>query len=327
MPFDAKVEAALRALARPIETYRTAVVSAAERVRGLVMSEPSTRTGRAMRVRAELGAFAAGRIDPERFAAVLGGGPALDALTRRRVDRAGKVLQHVAVGGDVQFLADVPAGGNLRKSVATALGELGVAFGAARAVEVARAGRFEPPEHEEMLQAFPFERWNRSERRIAPPLVVTVAGADFRASALADVLDGGQKVICIVAGPCAPAPLVRLITPGTFVMQTNDPADLARIGTVDGPAIAAVLPDECARFVHDPAGGATLAERLTVSYMPEPTRRTVADRSAWHQNEELLQLAALGTAGVAAAAVASGNSSVPEDPAARLAAWMLTRRG
>ena len=90
---------------------------------------------------------------------------------------------------------------------------------------------------------------------LRPPLVIEVEGQDLRPASMAELLEGGQKIVLVVNGPAAPAPLVRLITPGVTVIQTDDPAELSALGAVAGPGIAALMPEGAAKFMHLPGKG------------------------------------------------------------------------
>ncbi len=119
-----------------------------------------------------------------------------------------------------------------------------------------RGGRYRPAEHDSLLDAAEFRAWNKAERRFAPPLVVEVDGADLHAGALLDFADGREKIVLVVRGAMPPAPLVRCITPGTFVLQTVDGTRPRPLAAFDGPAIAALVPEGAAVFLHDPGAGA-----------------------------------------------------------------------
>ncbi|MGD8727114.1 MAG: hypothetical protein PVH40_05685, partial [Gemmatimonadales bacterium] len=216
--------------------------------------------------------------------------------------------------------------------VARALEEIGRAFGAVRIYELTRSGSYHGNSHARSLGSFPFDKWSRGERRLAPPLVVTIDGADLRSGSLAEFLDGAQKIVLAVRGPCAPARLVRLITPGTFVIQTHDGSGLERLAAYDGPGVGALMPESTAQFAHDPSGGDTPAKRLTIVSLPEqPPRMSVGGLSGKQQAEELAQLQALAqqaaapAAGGAAPAEAVAASAAPADPVDKLAAWLLTQ--
>jgi hypothetical protein len=126
---------------------------------------------------------------------------------------------------------------------------------------------------------------------------VSVAGADLDATSLVEALDGAAKVVLLVRGPATPAPLVRLVTPGTFVLENAGPTDLRAFANAEGPAVAALFEDasdDVATFVHDPGAGSTLTARLVVRRLPPVgTRSPVGGWSSAQQAEELGQLAAL----------------------------------
>jgi hypothetical protein len=216
--------------------------------------------------------------------------------------------------------------GYLRGTVFSTLGKAGTAFGAARAVEWALQDLAPPEGVEDALESFPPNRWNRAERTCAPPIVVEVEGQDLRPASLAELLEGAQKIVLVVNGPAAPAPLVRLITPGVTVIQTDDPGDLAVLAASSGPGIAALMPSGAAKFIHTPGAGKGLDGRLRVSHLPEkdPTR-PLGSISAFLQGEELHQLASL-TASVEASldVVKEAGAQGPElDEAGQLAAWLV----
>jgi len=129
---------------------------------------------------------------------------------------------------------------------------------------------------------------------MAPPLVVELDGSDLRAAALSEFLDGSQKIVLLVRGEAPPAALVRLVTPRTFVLQTSDVAELSRVAGFAGPGVAALVPESAARFVHDPARGAHLHQRITVLSLPKNRScDRLGDLSGFQQTEELGQLEAL----------------------------------
>lgn len=326
MPSDARVQAAIAALRRPIDAYRSLVVSASERSHELLSAD-----GGAQRAQLTLGEFGGARLDAARFAE-LARGVALDALSRARLQRAAAALDELASAGDEIFVADVARGDSLRVVVAHALARLGRLFGASSVLALVRSGRFEPERHDRLVEAYPFEWWSKAERRLAPPLVVTVEGADLHAGSLAELLDGAMRLVLVVRGPCAPAPLVRLVTPGTLVLQAEAPEALSRVASYEGPAIAALV-ENGALFTHDPALGGALSQRLVVTRRPasEPGR-TLGGTSPRQQREELAQLEAMAARPVAegapgAAPIDALLASGSGDPTERLAAWLLAESG
>jgi hypothetical protein len=337
MPSDDPRARALAALAGPRERFRSAVIGAVEEVRAFIAARRSAYDGKASaEARVELGAFAGGRIDAERFGSLFVGGSPLDAVSLARVEAALHELARIADAGDDLFHAEVRRGADLHLVAAHALASAGRAFGAAQAVELIRSGRWDVTRHAELLQPFPFRRWNRAERQIAPPLVVEVEGGAAHAGGLAELMDGEQKIVLLLGEPSPPAPLARLVTPGVFVMQTADAADLARAGRFAGPAVAALVPEGAARFVHDPAAGRTLRERLAVSYLPDTEPKSIEGYTAFQQREELALLRELSTMPAAPApAAASGEAPAPAPASAegpsgdadRLAEWLLRQSG
>jgi hypothetical protein len=183
-------------------------------------------------------------------------------------------------------------------------------------VAAARAGSEDDAEQAALLAAYPFERWNPAERDLAPPLAVDVAGADCHAAGLADLLDGRLKILLRVSGPCPAAPLARLVAPRTYVLQTDAETDLQGLVAWDGPGVAALVPEGVARFCHDP--GAEPGQRLHVAHVPDGALRPVGGASAAQQAEDLALLAAW-----AGAQPAPASTPDVDDPAGRLAAWLL----
>ena len=316
-----------KSLAGPMTAFRSALATTAEQIRGILTNGEGGENGRVERFSGELGEFASGRIDIDRFSKLFEPQHALNPVNAQRIDRAYLIMSELIAHGDDTFLLNVEEGGNLRDSVAKMLEHLGTAFGAARVVELSRTGRYKFGEHAKYVSAFPFARWNAAERRIAPPLIVLVDGADVNAGGLAEFLDGAQKIVLLVRGAASPAPLARLITPHTFVVQTADSAGLERFGQWEGPGIAAVMPENAARFVHDPA--AAPARRLVVDFVPDPKpRKALRGISSAQQAEELQQLVTLrnGSSVPGSAAqesAAAGPAAAAVAPVDKLAAWLL----
>lgn len=324
MPSDERVAPVMKALAGSRAGFHSAVVSAAGEVEAYLRSHRSAGDGRGKAVSAELGVFGSDRIDPERFAALLTEEGPLDEGTIAVLQKSLAVLREVAGAGDAPYRIDVAPGGNLTAAVDAALADVGSAFGAARVAEMARSGRGATA-REDPSRGWAFARWNRAEREIAPPLVVEVDGGDLLVAGLGTYLDGRQKLVLVVRGPAPVASLTRLITPGVFVMQTNDMADLVRFAAFEGPGIAALVPEGAALFTHDPG----LTPRLTVKHMPgEAVRRVVGRVSVFLQAEELKQLellqdAGAGTGSLAGAGAGAAGTAKPAAPADMLAALLM----
>jgi len=327
MPSEPRVDQVLASFQAALNAFRTVLVNTTDEVRSMVLSRQSTLGGRAERAMAELGPLAVGRIDAERFASLVIDHPDADPAATEVLAQARDALRDLTTRGERLCVVEVPAGGGLYEVVSRALGEIGRAFSAARAIVEVRAGRLRATEGARSVEPLPFARWTRAERRLSPPLVVQVQGGDLRAAALAEFLDGRQKIVLVVEGECAPAPLSRLVAPGTYVAQAAAASGLAGFVAWEGPGIAALVPESAARFEHNPAAGAASWERLTVTHVPEKApRRTVAGLSATQQAEELELLRSLAArpAGAELAATPAGGGG-PADSADKLAAWLLSR--
>ena len=320
MPSDERIEQALEALSGQAQAFRSALAATIDQMNAYAHTQGAATDEKASMMAMELGPFAANLVDPGEFSKYSEETPASAGTALKTVDDASKTLEDLADKGDELFVVDVETGGSLWHSIATRLGELGRAFEAARAFDLAKANG----EKVDVAKTLPFSKWSSKERRLAPPLVVSVDGADCRANGLADFLDGSFKLILLIRGESTPAPLVRLITPGTVVAQASDVAGLKRVGKWDGPGIGAVVGESSARFLHDPAGGVTSADRLKIGYLPENKRRKpLGGVSVAQQVEEMLQLTALGNAPEKAAV--AEETEMPVNPADKLAAWLLTR--
>ncbi len=324
----------MRREGRQREAFRSALALTLDQVRTELDVRAAREDGTGARAAAELGRFAAGRIDPERFAALTSASASDDDSWLEPARRALETLRAVKARGDRLFSAAVGPGGDLYAEVDRALADAGRAFGAARLFELARAGKYVATEHDPMLAGFPFRRWSAAERAKAPPLVVEVDGKDLVVGGLAGFLDGTVKLVLVVRGASPPAPLVRLVTPGILVLQTSEAPELELVGKTTGPAIAALVPEEAGSFLHQPAAGGA---RVEVRRIPEEEpKKGLGQISAFQQAEELGLLAALaesaagtgtaeaGPAGAAGTAV--GTADVPQRPAEpvdKLAAWLL----
>jgi hypothetical protein len=327
MPSEERVSLATQALAAPMSAFKSALAMTLEQIRGIQSNGGSGENGRVNRFAVELGEFAQDRIDIDRFAALFAGEASMNSVNTQRIDRAYQTMSELIAQGDNLFVLNVESGGNLRDSVAKMLEHLGTAFGAARVVELSRTGRYQFSDHAQFFSAFPFREWSATERRIAPPVIVLVDGKDLSAASLAEFLDGSQKIVLVARGETTPVPLVRLITPSTFVMQATEATALERLAEWEGPGIAALVPESAARFVHDPA--VAVGRGLVIDFVPEDKpRKPLGGFSAAQQAEELRQLTALrdgAPAGVVTTSEAPGTGSPPAaaDPVDKLAAWLL----
>lgn len=318
MPFDELRRRAMEALAERRESYHSAVATAGDEVRSLMDAHraPATDT-RGERAAAELGVFAAGRIDTERFEALFSDRQVLDADAVHRIEEALETFTGILKAGDDVHTVKVASGGDLVGAVRSALARAGRAFGAGRAVEHARAGA----PADAYTGGFDPTLWNRAERAVAPPLVVEVDGADLRPAGLVNFLDGAQAIVLLVRKPAPPAALARLITPGVLVVQGTDVDALAALSSWQGPAIVAVVPD-AAVFRYQPQDDDP--GELTVSSAPEPPAKPIGSLSVARQESDLglMNLLADAVAGRVVAA-ATGTQTETADPTDKLAAWLL----
>jgi hypothetical protein len=322
MQSDDRITTVLSALRGPREAFDAAIVSAIDEL-GIFLAEqrvPAHEHVAQESVR--LGNFAAGRIDVERFAAIVGRVTAVSPAALDRIAHVVDLLTAFRGQGDRLYRVRVLPGADVRDTVRDALAVRGRLFNAGRHVEQLRTGT-DVPELEEVLC---FSRWLKSERMLAPPLVVEVDGADLMADGLAEYLDGALKIVLIVSGLAPPAPLARLIAPHTFVMQCTDAAAVSYLAGFAGTGIAAVLPDGCARFRHDPSRGTRLSQRLEVELLPESVvRPSVGRYNPRRQAEDLAWLRELAQLSDLARAQQHIDATQNDDaaPADQLAGWLL----
>lgn len=294
MPSDERSAGVLRLLGARVERFRTLLAEASAEMEEYLASHRARDRGRADEAAHALGPFASGRIDLERFGAVLTDARALAPEEAALIGECAAILRELLQRGDALFVREVLRGEQMRRVVEAAIADIGRGLGAARVFRAVKARRYRAARHGSLLVGLPFTRWTRAERDLAPPLVLEVEGADIRAEQLVEYLDGTLAIVCVVSGETSPAPLVRLISPATFVMQTDDAASLARLADVSGPVVAALVPATSARFTHDPRGGARLDERLTIERVPTASpRERLGWRSVQQSSDELAQLAAL----------------------------------
>jgi hypothetical protein len=331
MPSDERITQALEALGDAKETFVSSVAMSAEEVRGILERDQGANEKPQERLAHELGPFAAGRIDLDRLAPFVGANQKMEPETRERIQKAYDVLVGLKKAGDDLFCAKVDVDGYLRGGIVSVLARAGTAFGAARCVEWALHAIAPMDTARDVLESFPPGLWNPAEKLCSPPVVVEVDGQDLKVGSIGELMSGNQKIVLVVNGKAAPAPLVRLITPGVTVVQTDDPTELAALGSNDGPAVAALMPEGCAKFIHSPAAGRTMNDRLTVSFLPEKEpARPLGSITAFQQAEELKQLMALAAseqpASTAEAGVAA-DGPPPMDEAGQLASWLIHQAG
>ena len=330
MPSDPRVAQALAALAQPIAEFRAAVQGALAQADSFLAAQTADAPAQAARAAAALGDFAAARVDAAKFAAMFPAFAKADKPAQAALARAVKKLREVSAQGEAMAVAEVTDGKKLGATIDAALAGAGQAFGAIIVTELVRGGRYKAAEHERLLEPTEFCAWTKSERRFAPPLVVEMDGADLHAGALLDFADGREKIVLVVRGAAPPAALVRCITSGTFVLQSVDGTGLDRLAAYDGPAIAALLPEGAATFLHDPAAGKETWQRLTVPFLPPTPTKAIGGVSAWQMGEDLKMLADLARTPFAVPG-AQGAKGAPAigagDAVDRLAGWLLDSSG
>jgi hypothetical protein len=332
MPSDDRAQSALSALAGGVSAFRAGLAAARDEMREHLASHHSVERDRAQAAMRALGPFASGRIDTQRFGALLADARALAPASAAMLAQCADVLDELLARGDALFVHRVPSGGLLRGSVDAALAYAGRAFAAARVFQSIRRGAAPLPLHESMLRDLPFALWSRAERDLAPPLVIEIDGADLRAEHLAEYLDGGVRVALVVNAPAPPAPLVRLISRGVLVLQTSDASRLETLAGATAPAVVALMPAGCAELLHDPRGGARLDARLTITLPASGHTDALGWRSARQARDELAQLEALAELCAAARDVAVvmvpvANQGGATENVDAVAAWLLAQAG
>lgn len=328
MPSDDRSRPALETLADIVRPFRSTLTTTAEDVARLLDMHAAGREELLSRFAAELGPFARGRVNVDRFGAIFGQATSTNGADTTVLRRAHATLTELLARDDALYTAVVQPGAQLYGVVADRLAEIGRAFAAARVARDVQAGLRPAERHVASFDGLPFAEWTRAERQLAPALMVEVHGADLRPAGLAEFLDGRLKLVLLVTGDAPPAPLARLVAPSTYVQQAEHLSDLAGFVAWNGPGIAALVPAALVRFTHDPATGRSPAERLRVSYTPtEPPRRPVAGMSVAQQLDELAMLTALATPTQPGTPGAGPAPQAGADPASQLAAWLLHQAG
>lgn len=316
MRFDQGFDAALQAVAAERSLFRSALAATLEQVRGMLAS--GTNGDHAQeRLGAELGAFALGRIQMDRFSEIARPDIHYKKSVLTSIRHAQQILTATLALGDQLFFVEVEPNGDCYRTIEDALAISGRAFAAAYLVELIRAAREDQPKDQTLLGPMAPDRWTRAERLVAPPLVVRVSGNDLRVGGLEDLLQGNQKIVLLVEGIAPPAALVRLVSPGVFVMQCRSVEDLARFTAAQTPAIAAVMGEPAALFTYEDG-------KLEVSYLPaEAPRRPLRVSTAFRQREDLAWLQQLQQMHGFLAEEASESLVETVEPGDKLAAWLL----
>jgi hypothetical protein len=325
MQSDERVQAALDATQRERRSFLSAVRTAADQIEGRLRSSRDKGRDSAGRVEQELGSFASGRIDAGKLAAFEPQSAEPNPTAFEALERAAGVLREIARLNEDDFVVRVKPGDRMSRVLSERLSSMGRAFGAAELAALAHAGRPTTVDVDRRLEQYHPDDWSAREREIAPPLVVIAEGSTMRVGAVRDWLEGNQKIVFVVEGPCPSAPLAPLIIPGGWVAQIASPEEVGGFERFEGPAVCAFVPEGAAVFTHDPAHGLTLEiETGDVKVRP------VGPITVWRQQEDLATLERMsgrgGPAGAGAGPSANGQREVEAaQPADRLAAWLLNQ--
>jgi hypothetical protein len=315
MPSEERKSVALDAIRPGIKRYQAAVAKTAEEVRGLLAGTgggPDDLT-------ASLGFFARGRVNMDRFSEFTPASARIDETAVGPTRAAQEVMDSLLARGDELFVLTLQEGEDLASRVADRLAEIGRVFAAAHVVERVQRHEYREEEHAALLERYPFAQWSRSERALAPGLVIELPGTAFTPASVVPFLDRAMKIVFLVEGDASAAALARVVSPGTFVQQETGDAALEAFTAFDGTAVAALMPEDAVSFVHDPAGGGTTYERfVSVNFPREIRKRSIGGISAAQQAEDYALLETL-------AVVPSPTGEAASDPAGKLSAWLLSQ--
>ena len=315
MPSEDRTHTALEAIRPRLEQFLSALAVTSEEVRGLLSG--SGESGEDQSV--ALGKFAAGHVDVERFSRFTRQSARVDGSAEAPIRAAQGVLDRLLKEGDELFILKLPEGANLSELVDHRLSVIGLAFAAAHVVDLAKRGVYREDEHAGLLEGLAWSEWSQAERALAPGLVVELSGHDFVPAHVAGYLDSGMKFLFVVEGDAPAAAMSRLVTPGVYVQQTNDDTALEPFTNCEGTAAAALLPEGCVEFVHDPGAGDTPFERFTTLELPREIRkRPIGGISVSQQAEDLALLESL-------AVLSAPGGDAAADPAGKLSAWLINQ--
>lgn len=268
-----------------------------------------------------LGSFAVGRINVESFEKFAVNKTTVAEGTGPVIERALDVMVELMDTGDALNRVKLNEGQNLRCMMSRTLKNIGRAFGAAHAVELAKAGTYSENEHAGLFDAYLYKNWSPAQRALAPAIVIELANGSAQTTNLGEFVDGQQKVVLVYGEDCPPAPLARLVSPNMFVLQTTDCLGLEDFLSYQGPGVAAVVPQTSAHFAHDPRRGSTIAARLVGVEIPaSPNFRVRGGLSVSQQQEDLAQLEALANA---EAPAEKEEAAAEANPVDKLAAFLL----
>jgi hypothetical protein len=315
MPSEERKGIALDAIRPGIERFQAAVAKTAEEVRGLLAGTSDSEDDQT----AALGFFARGKVDMDRFSAFMPESGHIDEAAEAPTRAAQEVMDSLLARGDELFVLTVQQGEELASAVADRLAEIGRAFAAAHVVELAQRHEYSEEKHAGLLSCYPFAQWSRSERSLAPGLVIELPGEVLTPASIVPFLDRATKIVFVVEGDAPAAALSRVVSPGVFVQQETGEAALEAFTAFDGTAVAALMPDKAVSFVHDPAAGETTYERfVSLNFPKEVRKRAIGGISAAQQAEDYALLETLSV-------VPSPTGEAASDPAGKLSAWLLSQ--
>ena len=122
---EARVAGALEAIEPARQSFHSALVATFQELKAMLDAGSSTAEERAERTAAELGAFAVGHIDVEKFASLQQTGEPLAVAVAPRLEAAARTLRGLLDAEDELYFVRVATGSDLRDSIATALGRAG----------------------------------------------------------------------------------------------------------------------------------------------------------------------------------------------------------
>ena len=315
MASDERKQIALDAISSRNELFRSAVAATADQVRGLLSGTGDVAEDQSV----ALGAFAKGRVDFNRFSSFTPKVAKIDAAAEAPIRAAQEVLKSLLAQGDELFVLHLEEGKDLSRKVGRRLSLIGRAFSAAHVIDLAKRGQYKEEEHAAMLEKFPFHKWNKSERALAPALVIELSAADFKPSVIVPYLDEHSKFVFKVEGDASAAALSRVISPGVFVQQETGDAALDAFAEFEGPAVAALVSTNAASFIHDPSAGETTYERFVSLEFPKEVKKlAIGGISVAQQAQDYALLESLSVVSVPTGDAAS-------DPAGKLSAWLLSQ--
>jgi hypothetical protein len=315
MPSEERKVIALEAIRPCIDRFNSAVAKTSEDIRALLAGSGQAPDDQV----AALGFFARGHVDVDRFSVFTPKSARIAEAAEAPTRAAHAVLDALLAQGDELFVLTLGEGDELAPRVAERLAEIGRVFSAAHVVELAQRGEYREEEHAALLERYPFAKWSRSERSIAPGLVVELPGTLLAPAQLVPFLDGAMKVVFVSEGDAPAAALSRVITPGAYVQQETGDAALDGFRAFEGIAVAALMPSDAVGFVHDPAAGETTYERfVSIAFPRELRKRSIGGISAAQQAEDYALLETLSV-------VPTPTGEAASDPAGKLSAWLLSQ--